>query len=129
MTAEKVSAESMRCLLECMLTVTLQVHSSDRPKLAVASLKSNEDLRRVALASCDSFLTWCRKLCVVAEMTDKSAPKMLESLHAGLRSLGYAELGFTFNGVKVDTKLMQSCQAVLRNMTPESEALLLRNST
>ena len=119
----------MRCLLECMLTVTIQAHKTDSGALVVASLKANEDLRRVALATCDTFLTWCRKLTVVAQtdMTDKSAPKMLESVHTGLTKLGFAEVGFTFNGVKVDAKLMQACQAVLRNMTPESEALLQRN--
>ena len=124
--SDKPSRDNLRCLLECMLTVTIQAHLTESKKLIVASLKLNDDLRRASTASCDSFYTWTLKLCAIASLREKSAAKMLEALHEGLKKCGYDEVTFTCNGVKVDKNLMQSCQAVLRNMTPESEDLLQR---
>ena len=115
-------------LMEAMLTVTLQVHATDSNKLVVASLKQNQDLRQVSMLTCDSFLVFTRKLCDLADIEGKSAPKMLEAVHEACKTSGYNEVPFNFNGCKVDKNLMASVQSVLRSLGPESETLLNRTS-
>ena len=87
------------CWAEVMEIVQiLKAHLTESKKLIVASLKLNDDLRRASTASCDSFYTWTLKLCAIASLRDKSAAKMLEALHEGLKKCGYDEVTFTVEG-------------------------------